>query len=156
MKRIILPFLLLFAMCACDSTAVQEPEPVIVSNMLISFDYMQSEFAAAAVLDENGVLRADITKPENIKGLSIVCGADGVKTVCGSLESDAGEGYIPFADFYDAVSFIKKNEPVSTQKNGKNIIFGYENGAKKYKVCFDTEKNKTVNIETPLCVYDLR
>lgn len=154
MKKLLLSIAFLLFLTSCTGTA-KNVTPNFSLNSEVSATYMNTEYVFSAVSDENGRLTMKIKKPENLSGLVITGGTEGVTANCGDVKTDCQNGYIPFTQLYKILSFAKNSQPVSVTETGENYTAEYVQENRKYIFLTDSQGN-IKQISTPTGKYELR
>lgn len=155
MKRLILPLILIAALSSCGKLPIQTVRPSFASDSIITAQYMQSEFTARIIMDENTNITAEIQQPDILSGIRVECSGNGVKAICGNVEIDSVDGYYPFEELYKVICSINTSEPASTQKNDDGYTFIYKYEGEQYTVT--TNSAGTIKyINTSTCEFEKR
>lgn len=154
MKKLLLSIAFLLFLTSCTGTA-KTVTPNFSLNSEVSATYMNTEYVFSAVSDENGRLTMKIKKPENLSGLVITGGTEGLTANCGDVKTDCKNGYIPFTRLYKILSFAKSSQPVSVTETGESYTAEYVQENRKYIFLTDSQGN-IKQISTPTGKYELR
>lgn len=149
MKKLFLPFLIIFMLSSCTPVITESVSPDFSLNLNVTVNYMQNEYTFNAVTDDSGTLTMSILKPENLQGIKIICNAQAITAVCDDVKIECADGYYPFTTFYKVLNFAKNTEPTSEVKGKDENTFEYVSGKEKYTFVTDsTGRIKQINTPT--------
>lgn len=149
MKKLFLPFLLIFMLSSCTPVITESISPDFRINSVVTAEYMQSEYTFNAVTDDSGTLTMSILKPENLQGIKIICNAQAITAVCDDVKIECADGYYPFTKLYKVLSFAQNTEPTSAFRGQNDNSFEYVSGKEKYTIVTDsTGRIKQINTPT--------
>lgn len=155
MKKIILPFILIFVLSACG-TSDESRRPDFCINSAVDIEYLQGSFSADVKTDASGSMAITVSSPESLRGITVLCSSDDISVQYGTLKLQCTNGYVPFTQLYKLVSFARNSVPDSVESKDSERVFRYSNDGDEYVFTADAETDRINKIETPECVYMMR
>ena len=126
MKKIFCVVVALLFLCSCQGGEVS-PQLTGIS-FTAELVYYNEKYVFDGIIDENGILTAEIKEPESLCDLKLTMGPDGTTAEYKGIKYTPVANSLPFSkkidEFYESLySIISSAETVESDKNGK-IKFG--------------------------------
>lgn len=122
MKKIFCVVVALLFLCSCGS---REIEPKLTGiSFTASLAYYNEKYVFDGIIDENGVLTAQIKEPESLCDLKLTLGPDGTTAEYKGIKYTPVANSVPFskimAEFYEPLySIINSDQVFKSDKDGR-------------------------------------